>query len=66
MKQSLKEMRRRYVETGSETRFPFYGKDYGYEAEAQFWAGFPEVDYMLELGLQSGDRCSASYRLEAL
>ena len=41
------------METGSETRFPFYGRDYGYE-----------VDYMLELGLQPGDRCSASYRLE--
>lgn len=24
-----------------------------------------QVDYMLELGLQPGDRCSASYRLEA-
>ncbi|CAJ1364584.1 unnamed protein product, partial [Effrenium voratum] len=48
-------MRVRYVETGSETRFPFYGRDFGYE-----------VDYMIELGLQQGDRCSALYRLEAL
>ena len=37
------EMKRRYVETGSETRFPFYGRDFGYE-----------VDYMLELQLQAG------------
>lgn len=50
-----REMRRRYVETGSETRFPFYGRDFGYE-----------VDYMLELQLQPGDRCQASYSLEAL
>ncbi|CAK9093312.1 Uncharacterized protein SCF082_LOCUS43898 [Durusdinium trenchii] len=26
------EMKRRYVETGSEMRFPFYGRDFGYEA----------------------------------
>ncbi|CAE7479433.1 unnamed protein product [Symbiodinium natans] len=45
----------RYRDTGSETRFPFYGRDWGYE-----------VDYMLELGLQPGDRCFAEYRLEAL
>ncbi|OLQ04518.1 hypothetical protein AK812_SmicGene12354 [Symbiodinium microadriaticum] len=45
----------RYRDTGSETRFPFYGRDFGYE-----------VDYMLELGLQPGDRCFAEYRLQAL
>ena len=45
----------RYRETGSETRYPFYGRDWGYE-----------VDYMLELGLQPGDRCFAAYRLQAL
>eukprot|EP00435_Cladocopium_sp_Y103_P043966 s1417_g12.t1 len=50
-----REMKRRYSETGSETRFPFYGRDFGYE-----------VDYMLELQLQAGDRCHASYSLEAL
>lgn len=50
-----REMKRRYSETGSETRFPFYGRDFGYE-----------VDYMLELQLQPGDRCLASYSLEAL
>ena len=49
------EMKRRYVETGSETRFPFYGRDSGYE-----------VDYMLELQLQAGDHCHASYSIEAL
>ena len=50
-----REMKRCYSETGSETRFPFYGRDFGYE-----------VDYMLELQLQPGDRCLASYSLEAL
>lgn len=49
------EMKRRYVETGSETRFPFYGRDFGYE-----------VDYMLELQLQAGDRCLAAYSIEVL
>ncbi len=49
------EMKRRYVETGSETRFPFYGRDFGYE-----------VDYMLELQLQDGDRCFATYSIEVL
>eukprot|EP00913_Durusdinium_trenchii_P013568 g12738.t1 len=29
------EMKRRYVETGSEMRFPFYGRDFGYEVG--FW-----------------------------
>mmetsp|Transcript_29650 Transcript_29650/g.66790 ORF Transcript_29650/g.66790 Transcript_29650/m.66790 type:complete len:173 (+) Transcript_29650:51-569(+) len=47
--------RTRYRDTGSETRFPFYGRDFGYE-----------VDYLLELGLQPGDQCHATYNLPAL
>ncbi|CAE8602845.1 unnamed protein product, partial [Polarella glacialis] len=47
--------REKYQDSGGETRYPFYGRDFGYE-----------VDYMIELGLQPGDRCFAAYRIEAL
>mmetsp|Transcript_43012 Transcript_43012/g.92228 ORF Transcript_43012/g.92228 Transcript_43012/m.92228 type:complete len:181 (-) Transcript_43012:14-556(-) len=44
-----------YEESGGESRYPFYGRDHGYE-----------VDYMLELELQEGDRILATYRPAAL
>lgn len=49
------DVKRRYRETGAESRFPFYGRDTGYE-----------VDYFIELGLNQGDVCHATYNLRAL
>eukprot|EP00445_Apocalathium_hangoei_P005642 CAMPEP_0203863954 /NCGR_PEP_ID=MMETSP0359-20131031/14473_1 /ASSEMBLY_ACC=CAM_ASM_000338 /TAXON_ID=268821 /ORGANISM="Scrippsiella Hangoei, Strain SHTV-5" /LENGTH=192 /DNA_ID=CAMNT_0050781593 /DNA_START=23 /DNA_END=601 /DNA_ORIENTATION=- len=47
--------RRRYVDSGGESRYPFYGRDHGYE-----------VDYFIELGLEPGDRLFAAYRPSVL
>eukprot|EP00927_Polykrikos_kofoidii_P079447 TRINITY_DN76229_c0_g1_i1.p1 TRINITY_DN76229_c0_g1~~TRINITY_DN76229_c0_g1_i1.p1 ORF type:complete len:261 (+),score=12.39 TRINITY_DN76229_c0_g1_i1:57-785(+) len=49
------EISARYRDTGAESRFPFYGRDSGYE-----------VDYMIELGLDHGDVCQVRYDLARL
>eukprot|EP00747_Dinoflagellata_sp_TGD_P187399 gnl/TRDRNA2_/TRDRNA2_45037_c0_seq1.p1 gnl/TRDRNA2_/TRDRNA2_45037_c0~~gnl/TRDRNA2_/TRDRNA2_45037_c0_seq1.p1 ORF type:complete len:190 (-),score=23.06 gnl/TRDRNA2_/TRDRNA2_45037_c0_seq1:59-628(-) len=49
------EVRQRYRESGGESRFPFYGRDFGYD-----------VDYMIELGLDAGDKCQARFKPEVL
>merc|ERR1712196_46176 len=45
----------RYCESGAESRFPFYGKDDGYE-----------VDYFVEVGLEPGSICQATYDVSTL
>uniref|UniRef100_A0A7S4SVQ7 Uncharacterized protein n=1 Tax=Alexandrium monilatum TaxID=311494 RepID=A0A7S4SVQ7_9DINO len=53
--QAHEDIRARYRDSGAETRLPFYGRDHGYE-----------VDYMMELGLETGDVCRVTYCLAAL
>eukprot|EP00928_Gymnodinium_smaydae_P014483 TRINITY_DN15314_c0_g1_i2.p1 TRINITY_DN15314_c0_g1~~TRINITY_DN15314_c0_g1_i2.p1 ORF type:complete len:255 (-),score=54.22 TRINITY_DN15314_c0_g1_i2:115-849(-) len=55
LRQRREEVLERYRESGSESRYPFYGRDHGYE-----------VDYMIELDLQAGDLCHTSFRIETL
>eukprot|EP00929_Paragymnodinium_shiwhaense_P074891 TRINITY_DN38306_c0_g1_i1.p3 TRINITY_DN38306_c0_g1~~TRINITY_DN38306_c0_g1_i1.p3 ORF type:complete len:219 (-),score=50.59 TRINITY_DN38306_c0_g1_i1:316-972(-) len=45
----------RYRDTGSDSRFPWYGRDWGYE-----------VDYFIELGLDAGDVLRLRYNIAAL